>query len=223
MKRPAARVALKRSLAVLGLLLVSMPALAADPEKPHPHQGIVPPFEGVPPRVTLSDKDESRLARGEAVLTMLEEESGGRGTAVRDVKAPPEVVWERIGAFDEYSQMVPRMSEAEVYYRDGNDVRVRMVIQVVGLRYEYFIRHDYRPEAGYATWTLDYSKLSDLDESVGYWAVLPHPSQPGQSRVFYSIDMKTRGWMPGFVRRMVAKQGLEEATSWVKTESEKAP
>ena len=73
------------------------------------------------------------------------------------------------------------------------------------------------------TWTLDYDKLSDLDESVGYWAVLPHPSEPGQSRVFYSIDMKTRGWMPGFARRMVARQGLEEATGWVKAESEKAP
>jgi ribosome-associated toxin RatA of RatAB toxin-antitoxin module len=200
-----------------------MAAQAADPQKPHPHQGIVRPFEGVPPRVTLSEEEEARLARGEAVLTTLEGESGGRGTAVRDVKAPPEIVWERIGAFDEYSQMVPRMSESEVYYREGSDVRVRMAIRVMGLRYEYFIRHDFRPENGYVTWTLDYSKLSDLDESVGYWAVLPHPSQPGQSRVFYSIDMKTRGWMPDFIRRRVAREGLEEATGWVKTESEKAP
>ena len=214
---------LKRSLWVLCFLMACMAAQAADPEKPHPHQGIVPPFEGVPPRVTLSEEEESRLARGEAVLTTLEGESGGRGTAVRDVQAPPEVVWGRIGAFDQYPDMVPRVTESEVYYRNGNDVRVRMVIRVMGLRYEYFIRHDYQPENGYVTWTLDYDKLSDLDESVGYWAVLPHPSQPGQSRVFYSIDMKTRGWMPGFVRRMVAKQGLEEATGWVKTESEKAP
>ena len=73
------------------------------------------------------------------------------------------------------------------------------------------------------TWTLDYDKLRDLDESVGYWAVLPHPSQPEQSRVFYSIDMKTRGWTPDFIRRRVAREGLEEATGWVKTESEKRP
>ena len=212
-----------RHIAVFLILLVNLSAQAADPLKPHPHQGIVTPFEGSPPRVTLSEEEEARLSRGEAVLTTLEEASGGRGTAVCDVNAPPEVVWDRIGAFDQYPDMVPRMAESEVYYRDGNDLRVRMVIRVMGLRYEYYIRHDYQPEKGFVTWTLDYDKLSDLDESVGYWAVLPHPSEPGQSRVFYSIDMKTRGWMPGFVRRMVARQGLEEATGWVKTESEKAP
>lgn len=213
----------QRYITVFMVLLVNLSAQAADPLKPHPHQGIVTPFEGSPPRVTLSEEEEARLGQGEAVLTTLEEKSGGRGTAVRDVKAPPEVVWDRIGAFDQYPDMVPRMTESEVYYRNGNDLRVRMVIRVMGLRYEYFIRHDYQPENGFVTWTLDYDKLSDLDESVGYWAVLPHPSEPGQSRVFYSIDMKTRGWMPGFVRRMVARQGLEEATGWVKTESEKAP
>ena len=212
-----------RHTAVLLLLLSGLSADAADPDQAHPHQGIVAPFEGAPPRVTLSAEEESRLTRGEAVLTTLEEKSGGRGTAVRDVNAPPEVVWERIGAFDRYPEMVPRLTESEIYYHDGNDLRVRMVIRVMGLRYEYFIRHDFQPENGYVTWTLDYDRLSDLDESVGYWAVIPHPSQPGQSRVFYSIDMKTRGWMPGFVRRMVARQGLEEATSWVKTASEKTP
>ena len=76
-----------KALLLLFLLVASMVAQAADPQKPHPHQGIVPPFEGAPPRVTLSEEEESRLARGEAVLTTLEGESGGRGTAVRDVKA----------------------------------------------------------------------------------------------------------------------------------------
>ena len=29
----------------------------------------------------------------------------------------------------------------------------------------------------------------DLDDSVGYLAVIPHPTKPGASRVFYSIEM----------------------------------
>ena len=223
MRRMDHAFALRTPWAVLGLVMMSLAAHAADSQKPHPHQGLVTPYEGAPPTVVLSDEEEARLARGEAVLITRETAGGGRGIAVRDVQASPEIVWGRIGAFDEYSEMVPRMTESEIYHRDGHDVRVRMVIRVMGLRYEYFIQHDFRPESGYATWTLDYSRLSDLDESVGYWAVIPHPSQPGQSRVFYSIDMKTRGWMPGFVRRMVARQGLEEATSWVKTASEKTP
>jgi len=206
--------------ATFSLLLPYSDAQGADPDKPHPHQGIVPPFAGEPPRTSLSASEEAQLARGDAVLTTLAGDAGGRGTAVRDIDAPPEVVWERIGAFGEYPEMVPRITESEIYAREGPDVRVRMVLRVLGFRYEYFIRHDFRPEEGFITWTLDYSKLSDLDESVGYWAVVPHPSEPDRSRVFYSIEMKTRGWMPGFLRRMIARQGLEEATGWVKQESE---
>ena len=38
------------------------------------------------------------------------------------------------------------------------------------------------------TWTLDYSRLSDYVDSVGYWHVAPHPDFPGTySRVYYSV------------------------------------
>lgn len=207
-------------MAPLSALLLYTAAHGADPDEPHPHQGIVRPFAGAPPRATLTPAEETQLAAGEAVLVTLPGDAGGRGTAVRDIDAAPDVVWSRIGAFGDYPDMVPRMTESEVYFRQGPDVRVRMVLKVLGFRYEYFIRHDFRPEEGYITWTLDYSRFSDLDESVGYWAVIPHPAKQGHSRVFYSIEMKTRGWMPGFLRGMIARQGLEEATGWVKRESE---
>lgn len=206
---------------VAALAIAAAPAaLAADPDAPHPHQGIVPAFAGAPPKIELTDEQRATLADGESVLTTLPGDAGGRGVAIQDIHATPDVIWDRIGAFDEYPRMVDNVEECEIYHDDGDDVRVRFEISVVGFEYEYFIRHRFRPEDGYVTWTLDYSRESDLDDSVGYWAVTPHPEKPGWSRLFYGIDMRTRGYMPGFVRDLIAKRGLEDATEWVKREAE---
>jgi hypothetical protein len=193
---------------------------AADPNSAHPHQGIVEPFLG-PPTPAPLDADQLRaLAQGETILTTLEGDRGGRGIAIQDIRATSDLVWNRIAAFDEYPGMVDYVVECEPYLANESDLRVRFVLKILGFRYEYYIRHDFRPDRGYITWTLDYARESDLDDSVGYWAVQSHPEDPGQSRVFYSIDMRTRGWMPGIVRRMIARQGLRDATGWVKREAE---
>ena len=199
---------------------ITSPGFAADADKPHPHQGIVPAFAGAPPEVELTDAQRATLADGKPVLTTLPGDTGGRGVAIQDIHATPDVIWRRIGTFDEYPRMVDNVEACEIYQREGDDVRVRFAISVLGFDYEYFIQHTFRPQDGYVTWTLDYARESDLDDSVGYWAVMPHPEKPGWSRLFYGIDMRTRGYMPGFVRNMIAKRGLEDATEWVKREAE---
>lgn len=206
--------------AVSSTLLAAGVTHAADPGRPHPHHGIVPAFEGAPPHIELDREQRAALDRGEAVMTTLPGDAGGRGMAVQDVHAPPDVVWDRIGAFRDYPRMVNRVVECEPYYEDGDDVRVRFKVDVLGFEYVYYIRHTFRPEEGYVTWTLDYSRESDLDDSVGFWSVVPHPDKPGWSRVYYSIDMRTRAWMPAFVQRLIAKRGVVDATEWVKREAE---
>lgn len=214
--RGAALVALTAASA----LLAAGDALAADPDKPHPHQGLVPAFTGAPPRIALTPEQLATLADNEAVLTTLPGDAGGRGIAIQDIHATPEVIWSRIGDFRAYPRMVDRVDSCEPYFEEGDDVRVRFASTVLGFEYVYFIRHSFHPEDGYVTWTLDYTRESDLDDSVGYWAVIPHPEKPGWSRLFYGIDMRTRSYMPGFVRRLIAKRGLVDATVWVKREAE---
>jgi hypothetical protein len=199
-------------------------ARAANPNSPHPHQGIVEPFLGPPTPATLDAEQLRALAEGKAIRTTLEGDRGARGIAIQDIRASPDTVWNRIAAFSEYPGMVDYVVESEPYLvnenDNENDLRVRFVLKILGFRYEYYIRHDFRPDQGYMTWTLDYTRESDLDDSVGYWLVQAHPQDPGQSRLFYSLDMRTRGWMPGMLRRMIARQGLREATGWVKREAE---
>lgn len=221
-----------RWLAASLLLLLAATSMAADVDAPHPHQGLVEPYPSTPPPIALDAGQLATLARGESVLTQIEIGSGGRAAAIQDIQAPTDSVIGRILDYRAYPRMVKHVALCEPYYEAQDEIRVRFILKVVGIGYEYFIKHTLHPappgaDAGqprphYVTWTLDYSRESDLDESVGYWYVEPHPEKEGWSRLYYSIDMRTRGWMPGFIRNMVAARGLRDATSWVKRESEGA-
>jgi ribosome-associated toxin RatA of RatAB toxin-antitoxin module len=213
---------------LIGLLVWSVvlplspaPALAADADAPHPHRGRIPAV-GVPPTgLSLTTTEREALARGEAIRKTLRGKSGGRGVAIVDVAAPPEVVWACLRDFSRYPQMVPNVKAAEVYSRAGDHVWTRFVLGGGGVSIEYFVDHVFRPQDGYMTWTLDYDRKSDLDDSVGFWRVYPHPEKPGHARIFYSIDIRVGWWVPGFVEDMLAKDGLTRSTEWVKVEAER--
>ena len=95
------------------------------------------------------------------------------------------------------------------------------VISTWGVTVEYYVKHDYQPQKGYMTWTLDYTRESDLGDSTGYWLVYPSPLDPSKTRVEYSVDLRIQGWVPGFIQTMLAESGVEDATKWVKREAEK--
>lgn len=205
---------------MLTALILALPLLAADPTKPHEHQGKVAAYRGAPPAVALSEKDLATLAAGQVVLKQVESGNGGRGVAVMDVQAAPATIWSRIVNFPMYPKWVDNVATCEVYKKEGEDIYTRFVLDPLGMDVEYFIRHAYRPSAGYMTWTLDYTRQSDLDDSVGYWRVTPISTDPPVSRLEYSVDIRFKGWVPGFVQDMISAKGLTNATTWVKKQSE---
>jgi hypothetical protein len=210
-------------MAVLGLgLVLSSPALAADASQPHPHKGIVAKFVGKPTLPSLSSADLATLADGKPVMKQVKnaDGNGGRGIGIQDIHAEPATIWSRILSFSSYPKWVDGVKECEVYEKSGNLVKVRFVIGKMGVNYEYFIKHEVHSDDGYMTWTLDYDRLSDFDDSVGFWSVVPVEGKPGWTRVYYSVDVKLTGWVPGFVQDMITKNGLTSATAWVKRESE---
>ena len=121
--------------------------------------------------------------------------------------------------------MVPNTQQCETYEDKTSGslrtMKVRMKIGAMGVGLEFFISHTYDPKLSVMTWTLDYGRKSDVIDSVGYWGVEPHPSKPGQARVFYSVDVAMPDWLPGFVVGILNSKALSDATGWVKTESEK--
>ena len=56
---------------------------------------------------------------------------------------------------------------------------------------------------------LDYSKRSDMDDSVGYWYV---EGTPLGCRVYYSQDTLLPGWIPAGLRKSFSRVALVSCT-----------
>lgn len=204
-------------------LVVFAVAFAADPNLPHDHQGIAPAYQGAPAPVPLAAAEVAKLEAGELVLTQVKSGNGGRGVVFMDIAAAPSTIWSRITNYGMYATWVDNVAACEVYKKEGANIYARFVLDPMGMNIEYFIKHTYNATAGWLTWTLDYSRLSDLDESIGYWRVTPLTTDPPRTRLEYSVDVRFKGWVPGFAQDMIAKQGLTNAVGWVKLRSEGRP
>ena len=201
------------------LLCYSSAVLAADATKPHPHQGVATKFSS-PTQTAVTAAETADLLSGKSVRKQVRYETGGRGIAIQDVKASSDAIWAVIRDFNSYPNWISNLESCKVYQTSGDHTFVQFEISALGIGVEYFIDHTYKPTAGAMTWQLDYSRLSDLDDSTGYWLVYPAPGHDGYSRVEYTVDLRMSGWVPKMVEDMLANKGLEQATSWVKKQAE---
>mmetsp|Transcript_20409 Transcript_20409/g.42567 ORF Transcript_20409/g.42567 Transcript_20409/m.42567 type:complete len:291 (-) Transcript_20409:46-918(-) len=217
-----ARTTLFAFLVALFLLSLTAPFTdAADAKSPHPHSGKVPPFKPGDPKVKLNKKALKLLKNGKPYQTQVKTGNRGRGLVVQDIAAPPSVVWDTILNFDNYAKMVPRTTYSKNYGVSGSNprtIKTGMKIGVVVTKMEFFIKHLYYPRKSSLVWTLDYSRKSDIDDSVGFWYVAKEGSG---SRVYYSVEVSMFDWVPNIVMDILSKKALTEATGWVKKEAEK--
>jgi len=190
-------------LGVIVALLGCSPSLAADFNKAHPHRGIVKPFSSTPPTIPLNAKEKQLFESGKPVFL---------------VDAPVEKVWSIINDFDNYPDYVKEVKSTKSYSKSKNREKVYFQLKAVGVKIEYFIDHKTDDKKHYMTWTLDYDRESDVGDSVGFWKL---DKVGDKTKVVYSADLKTKGWVPGFIRSLLVDNGLNTATQWLKKESEK--
>ena len=218
----SARLAVMTVALMVAVVAVVVPASAGDRGMAHSHRGVLPPYETMPV-IPLDEKQLARLGKGKLVtMTVVDASGNGRGVAVIDIAAPCDVVWSRILGFEHYAEWVGPVKLVEVYAHEGDTIRTRTKISGFLYRFEYFLVNTYRPDEDLLTWTLDYDHFSDFDDNVGAWSVKPHPQKDGWSRAWFSTDLKLRNPPPAFLMKWIKKQGLKDATKWVKRESERA-
>eukprot|EP00978_Attheya_sp_CCMP212_P003361 scaffold6952_cov48-Attheya_sp.AAC.1 len=203
---------------------------ASDFNKPHPHTGKVTPFQPGDPKVSLDGKATKILKTGKPYQTQIQSGAGGRGLVVQDISAPSDLVWGRILDYDNYAKMVPKTVESKNYHVEqhktgprsalAQTIYTRMKVGFPMLKLEFFIKHLYYPALNSLTWTLDYTKTSDFDDSCGYWYVIPHPDNSKMTRVYYSVQVSMFDWVPKFVVDFMSSKALTDATGWVKKFSE---
>lgn len=206
-----------RTLLLLGLSV----AAAADADKPHPHQGKLPAFTVRPAAVPLTADEVAALGRGEPVEKQVRYDGGGRALAVQDIRAPASVVWDTILAYDRYPDWVAHVESTDVYARRGDHWLIAFELSLFGLGVDYYTDNLVLREAGWMSWTLDYSRKSDVDDMVGYWTVTQVSADPPVTRLEYASDMRIK-WAPDFVVRYLARDALTEGTAWVKQRAEAA-
>ena len=205
--------------AIIFSTLLEMTA-AADPNTPHSHQGIITKFID-PGRAELTSAEQATLLSGQAVYKQTRHDNVDRGTAIFDVAASQETVWQVITSFQQYPKWIQEISGTEVYMSAGRNIYVDFTISVYMVNVQYYIKHDYQPEKSCMTWTLDYSRKSDLDDSAGYWLVYTSPTETGKTRVEYSIILRIGPLIPDFIETILTDKGIENATKWVKKNAEK--
>jgi len=207
---------------LVGLSCLFAVTTGASDDLPHYHQGVLKPYALGPPQILLSQRDEGKLRSGRAVMqAMAADDDTRRMIMVQDIKAPANVVLGRIMDFQNYDTMVSGVDSCVNYvsYTEAGVQTVKSTYEIsaVHMKFKYFVEHTYDPEQRCMTFHLDYSRRSDLDDSVGYWYVEPDGRQA--CRVYYSCECKLRGWVPGPVLNVLQKEALKKATTWVNAES----
>ena len=210
-----------QAMALITAVLLSTAAHASDPDKPPPHQGKLTPWSGAPPKVTLTAGELQRLDAGERIERHTTSDDGGSGIAVQYIEASPQTIWRTILSYSRYKDWVKNVDSCTVYKQAGDELYVDMQISVVGFSSGIYTRNTVRKAQGYMTWTLDYSRKSDVDDLIGYWRVTALEEWPGWSKLEYSTQMRMSG-VPGFIVRYMTRDALAEGTAWVKLRSEAA-
>lgn len=168
--------------AASALLVLALPtalARGADASRPHPHSGVLAKYERVPPGkygLAMSDVPTEELRSGKPVLRMIPIEGGfTRTCSVQDVHAPEAVVWSAINDLPNYPQMVEGVAACDVYRRAKaggcETVHAKYTVKASAFKMSYFMVHLYEPKKHCMTFHLDYERLSELSDTVGYWFV----------------------------------------------------
>ena len=181
-------------------------------------------FRSGKPNLLISSSDEQRLRQGESVMQAVASADGSRRmVAVQDIDVPVHVVMGRITDLERYDKMVQGVDSVVNYVsnEDGgvHTYKSEYKIHAGGLKFTYYMEHRCDMAQNCMVFNLDYDRRSDLEDSVGYW--FAQPTGPASCRVFYSCEVKLRGWVPGPVYNVLTKQALKVATTWVSTEATK--
>ena len=124
--------------------------------------------------------------------------------------------------FPTYPDWVDGLEASEIYRQDGDDIHVTFVWRqwLIG-DVTYHVRHTYPGEvAGWGTWTLDYSRRSDLDDTVGFWRVEPVDGDPDRADVVYSTRVRLRGFLLRWVADWLVEDTLQSVATGLKERAE---
>jgi hypothetical protein len=125
---------------LLFLVFVSSQSWAkTNYNEPHPHSGVLKPYEAGPFDLTLDKKELDTLSSGKPVMKQpppKDGELGGGAICVQDVEAPKEAVWAQILDLDSYKGKVPKLNDCKNYFVKKKEdglfcIKTKMVVGIL--------------------------------------------------------------------------------------------
>jgi len=177
----------------------------------------------------LNKKQLALVEKGERVLLQRKEigDSGGRGTAVCDIKAPRETVMKVVTNFDRYAGRLAQCTYSRVYgssplnRKTGTEnIKVHMKLWGFVKTFNCFYDHTVTPKDFTVTWHLDPTKKSDFEDVQGQWYVGEHPKGGDWTRVWYTAEVALPKWIPRNVVELLCRTGGMKALQFVREEAE---
>jgi len=208
------------------VLLLFVAVDAADPSTAHMHNGVFKQYSVGPPKKAgfkLTNAEIERITSSSnaecSVVGLPVSPTSPKGTmrctSVQEIAAPPEIVWALLLDFPRYPKFVGGITACQPYQRrrtlTGGKVICSQYTAAVGpFKLRYYIEHTFEPLQHSMVWHLDYSRSSDIFDSVGYWYV---EQRPAGSRVYYTQDTLLPPWIPNSLRKTFTKVAMRAATA----------
>ena len=139
-----------------------------------------------------------------------------RCTSIQDVDVPPEIVWKLLLDFRRTQKFVGGITACKPYSKrrtltGGQVICAAYTASVTSFyKMRYFLEHVYEPFQHSMTWTLDYSRASDVHDTIGYWHV--EAIETG-SRVTYTQTTMLPAWIPNAIKKTFTKVAMNAAVS----------
>jgi len=86
---------------------------ASSDKKPHPHRGILKPYDGKQIGYTITNKEAETLNSGKPIV--YSDKSTGRGLVIQDVEALPTDCMKKIMDMKNYDKYVAQVKKVNVY------------------------------------------------------------------------------------------------------------
>ena len=141
---------------------------------------------------------------------------------IQDIEAPPDVVFGRICDWPNYHRMIKDVKKCEVYRRGWTLSGCRVAcakyeIAVPMTKLDFYVEHVYDPLNHAMSFSLDYTRKSDVADQVGYWYC--EKLAGGWTRLYYSTDFQIPRWVPPFAKGFILKLAAKSSVTWVAVET----
>ena len=199
---------------------------AEDASRPHVHTGKFRKYSPGSPQsagLRLTKAARSKLLQStkpkSSVTALPVSPTSPKGTmrctSIQIVRASQKAIWDTLLDYPRTPEFVGGLSKVEPYRRrptvtGGNVVSARYTLSIGFYTVKYFIEHKYEPLQKSMVWSLDYSRLSDIFDSVGYWYV--EPDGADRSIVYYTQCTLLPAWIPLPLKKTFTTVAMNSAT-----------